>query len=167
MKYLVAVLVSLLSVWLFYFLVAAFFVQFESFPIILIWLANIILFLLSKNVRHVLSRFFFLIAIETLVPPLAAFLYTLGGEQIPDAVTDDKTFPRRHVKALRGRQEQVGIGLRVSDLVAGDDRYPVRHTKLVERGTRCFSLPLVAMAHGTCRADSAASSSRAPGRGRI
>ena len=81
MKYLVAVLVSLLSVWLFYFLVAAFFVQFESFPIILVWLANIILFLLSKNVRHVLSRFFFLIAIETLVPPLAAFLHTIGGEQ--------------------------------------------------------------------------------------
>lgn len=81
MKYLIAVLVSLLSVWLFYFLVAAFFVQFESFPIILVWLANIILFLLSDSVRHVLSRFFFLIAIETLVPPLAAFLHSLESEQ--------------------------------------------------------------------------------------
>ena len=81
MKYLMAVLVSLLSVWLFYFLVAAFFVQFNSFPIILIWLANIILFILSQNVRHVLSRFFFLMAIETLVPPLAAFLHGLGSEQ--------------------------------------------------------------------------------------
>lgn len=81
MKYLMAVLVSLLSVWLFYFLVAAFFLQFESFPIILVWLANIILFLLSDSVRHVLSRFFFLIAVETLVPSLAAFLNNLGSEQ--------------------------------------------------------------------------------------
>jgi len=81
MKYLMAVLVSLLSVWLFYFLVAAFFLQFESFPIILVWLANIILFLLSDSVRHVLSRFFFLIAVETLVPSLAAFLNSFGGEQ--------------------------------------------------------------------------------------
>lgn len=81
MKYLMAVLVSLLSVWFFYFLVAAFFVQFESFPIILVWLANIILFLLSNSIRLVLSRFFFLMAIETLVPSLAAFLNSLGSEK--------------------------------------------------------------------------------------
>lgn len=81
MKYLMAVLASLLSVWLFYFLVAAFFAQFESFPIILIWLANIILFLLSNSVRQVLSRFFFLLAIETLVPSLAAFLHHFESEQ--------------------------------------------------------------------------------------
>jgi len=81
MKYLMAVLASLLSVWLFYFLVAAFFVQFEGFPVILIWLANIIFFLLSHSVRQVLSRFFFLSAIETLVPPLAAFIHGFGSEQ--------------------------------------------------------------------------------------
>ena len=81
MKYLMALLASLLSVWLFYFLVAAFFAQFDSFPIILVWLANIILFLLSGSVGHVLSRFFFLMAIETLVPPLAAFLHNLSSEQ--------------------------------------------------------------------------------------
>ena len=81
MRYLMAVLVSLLSVRFFYFLVAAFFVQFESFPIILVWLANIILFLLSNSVRLVLSRFFFLMAIEMLVPSLAAFLNNMGGEK--------------------------------------------------------------------------------------
>ncbi|MFN8006541.1 MAG: hypothetical protein U0V70_05885 [Terriglobia bacterium] len=81
MKYFVALLVSILSVWLFYFLVAAFFVQFEAFPIVLVWLANIILFVLSNNVRHILSRFFFLIAIESMVPPLAAFLHTVSGQE--------------------------------------------------------------------------------------
>ena len=81
MKYLMGLLASLLSVWLFYFLVAAFFIQFDSFPIILVWLANIILFLLSGSVRNVLCHFFFLMAIEALVPSLAAFLQILSGEQ--------------------------------------------------------------------------------------
>jgi len=42
MKYLMALLASLLSAWIFYFLVAAFFVQVESLPAVLVWLANLL-----------------------------------------------------------------------------------------------------------------------------
>ena len=81
MKYLIAVLASMLSVWMFYFLVAAFFVQVESLPVVLVWLANLILFILSINAAHVISRFFSLLAIETMVVPLSAFLHTLASDQ--------------------------------------------------------------------------------------
>jgi len=81
MKYLIAVLASMLSVWMFYFLVAAFFIQVESFPVILVWLANLVLFALSINAAHVISRLFALLAIETMVVPLSAFLHTLASDQ--------------------------------------------------------------------------------------
>ena len=81
MKYLIAVLASMLSVWMFYFLVAAFFIQVESLPVFLVWLANLILFALSVNAAHVISRLFSLLAIETLVVPLSAFLHTLSSDQ--------------------------------------------------------------------------------------
>ena len=61
MKYLIAVLASMLSVWMFYFLVAAFFIQVESLPVVLVWLANLILFMLSTNAarsRHFTPIFF-------------------------------------------------------------------------------------------------------------
>ena len=81
MKYLIAVLASMLSVWMFYFLVAAFFVQVESLPVVLVWLANLVLFILSINAAHVISRLFSLLAIETMVVPLSAFLHTLASDQ--------------------------------------------------------------------------------------
>lgn len=81
MKYLIAVLASMLSVWLFYFLVAAFFVQVESLPVVLVWLANLVLFALSLNAAHVISRLFSLLAIETMVLPLSAFLHNLASDQ--------------------------------------------------------------------------------------
>ena len=82
MKYLIAVLASMLSVWMFYFLVAAFFVQVESLPVVLVWLANLVLFILSINAAHVVSRLFSLLAIETMVVPLSAFLHTLASDRI-------------------------------------------------------------------------------------
>jgi hypothetical protein len=81
MKYLIAVLASMLSVWMFYFLVAAFFVQVESLPVVLVWLANLVLFILSINATHVVSRLFSLLAIETMVVPLSAFMHTLASDQ--------------------------------------------------------------------------------------
>ena len=81
MKYLIAVLASMLSVWLFYFLVAAFFVQVGSLPVVLVWLANLVLFALSLNAAHVISQLFSLLAIETMVVPLSAFLHTLASDQ--------------------------------------------------------------------------------------
>jgi hypothetical protein len=81
MKYLIAVLASMLSVWMFYSLVAAFFVQVESLPVVLVWLANLVLFILSINAAHVISRLFSLLAIETMVVPLSAFLHTLASDQ--------------------------------------------------------------------------------------
>jgi hypothetical protein len=81
MKYPIAVLASILSAWMFYFLVAAFFVQVESLPVVLVWLANLILFLFSINAAHVISRLFSLLAIETTVVPLSAFLHTLASDQ--------------------------------------------------------------------------------------
>ena len=81
MKYPIAVLASMLSAWMFYFLVAAFFVQVESLPVVLVWLANLILFLFSINAAHVISRLFSLLAIETTVVPLSAFLHTLASDQ--------------------------------------------------------------------------------------
>ena len=81
MKYLIAVLASMLSVWMFYFLVAAFFIQVESLPVVLVWLANLVLFALSINAAHVISRLFSLLAIETMVVPLSAFLHTLASDQ--------------------------------------------------------------------------------------
>lgn len=66
---------------MFYFLVAAFFIQVESFPVILVWLANLVLFALSINAAHVISRLFALLAIETMVVPLSAFLHTLASDQ--------------------------------------------------------------------------------------
>lgn len=81
MKYLIALLASVLSVWLFYFLVAAFFVQVESLPVILVWLANLVLFTLSLNAAHIISRLFSLLAIETMVVPLSAFLHMLASDQ--------------------------------------------------------------------------------------
>jgi hypothetical protein len=81
MKYPIAVLASMLSAWMFYFLVAAFFVQVESLPVVLVWLANLVLFLFSINAAHVISRFFSLLAIETMVVPLSAFLHTLASDQ--------------------------------------------------------------------------------------
>ena len=81
MKYPIAVLASMLSAWMFYFLVAAFFVQVESLPVVLVWLANLILFLFSINAAHVISRLFSLLAIETMVVPLSAFLHTLASDQ--------------------------------------------------------------------------------------
>ena len=81
MKYLIAVLASMLSAWMFYFLVAAFFIQVESLPVVLVWLANLVLFALSINVAHVISRFFSLLAIETMVVPLSALLHTLASDQ--------------------------------------------------------------------------------------
>ena len=80
MKYLIAVLASVLSAWLFYFLVAAFFVQVESLPVVLVWLANLLLFVFSLNAAHVISRLFSLLAIETMVVPLSAFLHTLASD---------------------------------------------------------------------------------------
>ena len=71
----------MLSVWMFYFLVAAFFIQVESLPVVLVWLANLVLFILSINAAHVISRFFSLLAIETMVVPLSAFLHTLASDQ--------------------------------------------------------------------------------------
>ena len=81
MKYLIAVLASMLSVWMFYSLVAAFFVQVESLPVVLVWLANLVLFIFSINAAHVISRLFSLLAIETMVVPLSAFLHTLASDQ--------------------------------------------------------------------------------------
>jgi hypothetical protein len=81
MKYLIAVLASMLSAWMFYFLVAAFFVQVESLPVVLVWLANLVLYLFSINAAHVISRLFSLLAIETMVVPLSAFLHTLASDQ--------------------------------------------------------------------------------------
>lgn len=81
MKYLIAVLASVLSAWMFYFLVAAFFVQVESLPVVLVWAANLVLFLFSINAAHVISRFFALLAIETMVVPLSALLHTLASDQ--------------------------------------------------------------------------------------
>ena len=81
MKYPIAVLASILSAWMFYFLVAAFFIQVESLPVVLVWLANLVLFLFSINAAHVISRFFSLLAIETMVVPLSAFLHTLASDQ--------------------------------------------------------------------------------------
>jgi hypothetical protein len=81
MKYLVAVLAAMISVWMFYFLVAAFFVQVESLPVVLVWLANLVLFVLSLNAGHVISRFFSLLAIEAMVVPLSALLHTLASDQ--------------------------------------------------------------------------------------
>ncbi|MCI0419320.1 MAG: hypothetical protein L0312_08890 [Acidobacteria bacterium] len=81
MKYLVALLASVLSVWMFYFLVAAFFVQFDSLPVILVWLANLVLFVFSLNAAHVISRLFSLMAIETMVVPLSALLHTISSDQ--------------------------------------------------------------------------------------
>lgn len=81
MKYLIALLSSVLSAWLFYFLVAAFFVQFESLPVILVWLANFLLFAASVNAAHVISRLFFILAVETMVVPVAALLHMLASDQ--------------------------------------------------------------------------------------
>jgi len=81
MKYLIAVLASILSVWMFYFLVAAFFVQVESLPVVLVWVANLILFAFSINAAHVISRLFSLLAIETMVVPLSALMHTLASDQ--------------------------------------------------------------------------------------
>jgi hypothetical protein len=81
MKYFIALLASLLSVWMFYFLVAAFFVQVESLPVILVWLANLVLFLFSINAAHVISRLFSLLAIEAMVVPLSALLHMLASDQ--------------------------------------------------------------------------------------
>jgi hypothetical protein len=81
MKYPIAVLTSMLSAWMFYNLVAAFFVQVESLPVVLVWMANLILFLFSINAAHVISRLFSLLAIETMVVPLSAFLHTLASDQ--------------------------------------------------------------------------------------
>jgi len=81
MKYLIAVLASTLSVWMFYFLVAAFFVQVESLSVVLVWLANLVLFALSINAAHVICRLFSLLAIETMVVPLSALLHTLTSDQ--------------------------------------------------------------------------------------
>jgi len=71
----------MLSVWMFYFLVAAFFVQIESLPVVLVWLANLVFFALSLNAAHVISRLFSLLAIETMVVPLSAFLHTSANDQ--------------------------------------------------------------------------------------
>ena len=81
MKYLIAVLASMLSAWMFYFLVAAFFVQVESLPVVLVWVANLVLFAFSINAAHVISRLFSLLAIETMVVPLSAFLHTLASDR--------------------------------------------------------------------------------------
>lgn len=81
MKILMAILASVLSVWLFYFLVEAFFVSFELIPIFLAWLAGLILFLFSGSVQHVISRLFFIMAVESLIVPLAAFLHSLSSDQ--------------------------------------------------------------------------------------
>jgi hypothetical protein len=81
MKYLIAVLASMLSVGMFYFLVAAVFVQVESLPVILVWLANLVFFAFSINAAHVISRMFSLLAIETMVVPLSAFMHTLASDQ--------------------------------------------------------------------------------------
>ena len=81
MKILMAILASMLSVWLFYFLVEAFFISFALIPIFLAGLAALILFLFSGNVQHVISRLFFIMAIESLIVPLAAFLHSLNSDQ--------------------------------------------------------------------------------------
>jgi hypothetical protein len=81
MKYLIALLASLLSAWYFYFLVAAFFPQFESLPVILVWLASFVLFIVSVNVAHVISRLFFILAVETIVAPAAALLHMLTSDR--------------------------------------------------------------------------------------
>src|SRR4029453_302357 len=81
MKYLIAVLASMLSAWMFYFLVAAFFVQVESLPVVLVWRARWVFYLFSINAAHVISRLFSLLAIETMVVPLSAFLHTLASDQ--------------------------------------------------------------------------------------
>jgi hypothetical protein len=49
--------------------------------VVLVWVANLILFILSINAAHVISRFFSLLAIETMVVPLSAFLHTLASDQ--------------------------------------------------------------------------------------
>ncbi len=81
MKILMAILTSMLSVWLFYFLVETFFVDIKLVPIFLSWLAALILFLFSRDVKHVISRCFFIMGIESLLLPLAAFLHTLNGDK--------------------------------------------------------------------------------------
>jgi hypothetical protein len=81
MKILFAIMASMLSVWMFYFLVDTFFIQFELVPIFLAWLAAFILFLFSSSAKHVTSRLFFVLAIESLIVPLAAFLHSLNSEQ--------------------------------------------------------------------------------------
>ncbi len=80
MKILMSLLASIISVWFFYFLVSAFFVQFESIPAVLVWLANVLLFVFSRNVKHVICRLFILMSVESLVVPLAAFLHTLASD---------------------------------------------------------------------------------------
>ena len=80
MKILMSLLASIISVWLFYFLVSAFFVQSESIPAVLVFLANLLLFVFSRNVKHVISRLFFLMSVESLVVPLAAFIHTLASD---------------------------------------------------------------------------------------
>lgn len=81
MKYLIALLASMLSAWMFYFLVAAFFVQVESLPVVLVWLVNLVFFIFSINAAHIISRLFSLLAIETTVVPLSALLHTLASDK--------------------------------------------------------------------------------------
>jgi hypothetical protein len=81
MKALFAIMASILSAWMFYFLVEAFFIQFEFVPIFLAGLAALILFLFSSSAKHVMSRLFFILAIESFIVPLAALLHSLNSEQ--------------------------------------------------------------------------------------
>ena len=81
MKIPMAILASMLAAWLFYFLVEAFFVSFEFTPIVLVGVAALILFVFSRNVQHVISRLFFIMAVESLMVPLSALLHTLNSDQ--------------------------------------------------------------------------------------
>ena len=45
----------------------------------------------------------------------------LGGEHVPHAVADDGRLLDRDADPRGGGDEQIRIGLRVLDLVAGDD----------------------------------------------
>jgi hypothetical protein len=81
MKYLMALLASIVSAWMFYFLVGAFFVQFGSLPVILVWIVNLVFYMFSLNAAHVISRMFSIMALETLVVPVAALLHFLASDR--------------------------------------------------------------------------------------
>lgn len=81
MKYLMAFLASMVSVWMLYSLVAAVFVQFSSLPVILVWLVSLIFYSFSFNAAHVICRMFSILALETMVVPLAAALHLLTSDQ--------------------------------------------------------------------------------------